>query len=233
MFLLPDLTPKEQSNLKRSSFYGLSREDFETHYRITRYNSFELSGAVAPAYDVSIKPEAGYQLTHYATADSDHQIPLIIASVSKPELFSTFFALAMLLAQSSKDSQLTISLRSTHTDPADPLVYTFNQKDPVAALSTISNFEDEIVADGFCGISVVAHDPLWQLTFDEHKILYIFSYHHDSSVEILERYGVPRNDGLQTICSAEHVHISSAHLSDRFNQLRDELRGDDRVRIAD
>ncbi len=211
-----------------SSFYGLNDEDIETHLRITRYSSFELTGAVAPSYDVEVKPEAGFQFINYSSSPDAIPAPGILASVSKPDLLDVFQDLLSIPAQNGApdalyDVIIVYSLRSEE----DPDRFIREQIELPELINAVESFSSLLLQDGYLEISVVCRDLDWRLTLDDHKLIFVLNEFLKPSYELLRSYGIPfiqPDADFKTISDAEHLHVSSDELLEEFERLCITLR---------
>lgn len=185
----------------------------------SRYGSFQLTDAVRPAPGVTVAPRQAYRIGLYRDQDASLRVPVLAASVSRELLFDVFLDLLEPLGQ-AVDIVLETShegLGANHKD-----LYRGHIDMPVLQ-SHLCEFENLLLNDGCTGFAAIAqHAPL-ELQFDEHKLL--IAYAHDLSAleAVMHRHHIPRDDRLQLISEAEHLHATEEHFREEFFQLSQRL----------
>ena len=89
--------------------------------------------------------------------------------------------------------------------------------------SVLWDYEDLLTNDGCSGIAVLNPSKQQEVQFDEHKILLVYGDPLDDFEGILESYGVQRQDEIQFITGAEHVHSSRDEYRDSFDLFRSRI----------
>jgi hypothetical protein len=89
--------------------------------------------------------------------------------------------------------------------------------------STLWDYEDLLLNDGCTGIAVLNPDVPQEVQFDEHKLLIVYGDPLDRFEQILIEHGVYRDDEINFISEAEHVHSSSETYSQQFRELQTNL----------
>lgn len=199
----------------KSSFASLNREEIETHIAIARYGSFQLTDAIRPSYDLRVLPEEGYARRLWRGPSGRAAIPVLAAMVSREKLLDLFFDLI-----SSLSCMVDVVLESSHYRQKGHTDYSREEIDLPILMSSLYDFEDILLNDGYFGIAVV--DPLKrvEIRFDEHKTLAIFGRDLDSFEKIFYSYHVPRCDKIRLISEEEHLHASASAFLTRLEELR-------------
>lgn len=206
----------------RSSFENLSEDQLETHLKISRYGKFTLTDAVRPSYDLQIVPQAGYRHDFYHDKESGIKIPVIMAAASREIVLDLFMDLLEPLGH-EVDVVLETShdRRGTHQD-----LYREDMDLPVLK-STLYDFEDLLLGDGCTGMAVLNPDIPMEVQLDEHKLLIMYGQELVDFEDILDDYGLCRNEEIKFITEAEHVHSSTDEFARYFEQLKFRLGIDD------
>lgn len=202
-----------------SSFERLSEEELEAHLGVARYGDFLLSEAVRPSYDLQVVPRQGYRHDAYRDDQNRTSVPVLMAAVSRDELFETFIDLLDPLG-SVVDVVLETSHHRDSTGHTD--LYREHIDAPVLK-SILYEFEDLLVNDGCTGLAVLNPDIPQEIQFDEHKLLILYGEKLRPYERILNGHGVACDDQMKFITEAEHVHSSSDVYARQFEELRTRL----------
>ena len=208
-----------------SSFENLSEEQLEAHMKISRYGEFLLTEAVRPAYDLQIVPTVGYRHEIYRDKDTGVDIPVLMISASREQLFDLFLDLLDPLG-----IEVDVVLETSHdreTRGHDDL-YREHIDMPVLK-STLCDYEEQILDDGCLGVAVLNPSIPLEVQFDEHKLLIIYGQDLTDFERILEQWDIPRRDDMRFLTEAEHVHSSSDEMARSFEELRYRLGLDERA----
>jgi hypothetical protein len=206
-----------------SSFEKLSEDELERHMRVSRYGEFLLTEAIRPSYDLKIVPTAGYRHDVYRDKASGVEIPVLMAAASREMLFDLFVDLLDPLGDS-----VDVVLETSHDRNGQGHCDLYREQMDLPVLkSTLYDFEDLLLDDGCAGIAVLNPQRPLEVQFDEHKLLIMYGQDLDEFVDLLEQSGIPRNEELQFITEAEHVHSSTEGFQDQFRQLAYRLGIDD------
>lgn len=206
-----------------TQFEQLSEEEIEAHLGVARYGDFVLTDAVRPSYDLQVVPSNGYRHDAYRDEQADVRVPVLMASVSRQEVFNVFMDLLDPLGN-VVDVVLETSHESKHAGHQD--LYR-EQIDMPVLKSILWEFEELLVNDGCTGIAVLnPHVPL-EVQFDEHKLLIVYGEELNAFEKILAFDKLPCHDGMKFITEAEHVHSSSERFIAEFEQLRSRLSLDE------
>lgn len=202
-----------------SSFEHLSEEELEAHLGVARYGSFLLTDAVRPSYNLQVVPSQGYRHDSYRDADNNATVPVLMAAVSKQQLFDTFLDLLDPLGP-VVDVVLETSHHRDRTGHDD--LYREHIDMPVLK-SILWDFEDLLVNDGCAGVAVLNPGIPQEVQFDEHKLLIVYGDELEGFERVLKERQVDCNDQLKFITEAEHVHSSSDRYAREFDELKTRL----------
>ncbi|HEX4129843.1 MAG TPA: hypothetical protein VHZ24_07355 [Pirellulales bacterium] len=206
-----------------SSFERLTEEELETHLSIVRYGEFVLTDAVRPSYDLQVLPRQGFRHDVYRDEQTRATVPVLMGAASSPHLFDLFLDLLDPLGHEVDVVLETSHHRDTrgHTD-----LYREHIDMPVLK-SILCDYEDLLLDDGCTGIAVLNAGIPLEVQLDEHKLLIVYGQNLKPFEEIMRRHNVPCHDQMKFITEAEHVHSSSDHFYDRFQELKSRLGIDD------
>ncbi|GIX04142.1 MAG: hypothetical protein KatS3mg114_0011 [Planctomycetaceae bacterium] len=70
------------------------------------------------------------------------------------------------------------------------------------------------------GIAVLNPQIPFEVQFDEHKLLIVYGEDLASFESVFDDYRVEPDDQLRFISEAEHIHSSSEHFGQRFEELK-------------
>jgi hypothetical protein len=199
-----------------SSFEHLSEEELETHLGVARYGSFTLTDAVRPSYDLKVIPSQGYRHDAYRDEETNNEVPVLMAAVSRERVFEAFMELIEPLG-GVVDTVLETSHNRASKGHQD--LYREHIDAPVLA-STLWDFEELLTHDGCTGIAVLNPSLPQEVQFDEHKLLIVYGNELGQYEELLKDRDVTRNDDIRFITEAEHVHSSSDQFAEQFEELR-------------
>jgi hypothetical protein len=199
-----------------SSFQRLSEEELESHLGVARYGSFLLTDAVRPSYDLQVVPTQGYRHDSYRDEQSHTTVPVLMAAVSKEELFETFMDLLDPLG-----SVVDVVLETSHNRDSHGHTDLYREHIDVPVLkSVLWEFEDLLVNDGCTGLAVLNPYVPQEIQFDEHKLLIIYGDALTEYEDVFRQRRVACDDQLKFITEAEHVHSSSDRYAQQFDELK-------------
>ena len=199
-----------------SSFDELTKEELETHLGVRRYGSFTLTEAVRPSYDLKVVPRQGYRHDVYHDKESNTDLPVVMAAASHENLFELFVELIEPLGQ-----VVDVVLETSHSRNGKGHVDLYREHmDMPVLMSTLWDFEELLTNDGCTGIAVLNPSIPQEVQFDEHKLLIVYGEDLKTYERVLQQYGVHRDDKLQFITEAEHVHSSSEDYLEQFEELK-------------
>ena len=201
------------------SFEAASEGELAAHLQVNQYDQFQLTDAVRPAMDLKIKPSQGYRHDTYIDEESHAKVPVIMAAASKEIVFPLFMNMISRLG-----TVVDVVLESSHNGTKAGHVDMYREHIDMPVLSSILwDFEDLLTNDGCTGIAVLNPRTPQEIQFEEHKLLIIYGSPLEPYEFTLEAHGLPARQDMQFITEAEHIHSSSEHYADRFNQLRTAL----------
>ena len=202
-----------------SSFEHLTEEELETHLGVKRYGRYTLTDAVRPSYDLKVVPQAGYRHDFYIDEETKTKVPVLMASASREILFDLFMEMVEPLG-----FEVDLVLETSHHRDSNGHQDLYREHIDMPVLkSTLWDYEDMLMNDGCTGIAVLNPALPQEVQFDEHKLIIVYGNPLDQYEEILERFGIRRDDKMKFITEAEHVHSSSAQYYDEFEPLMTKL----------
>jgi hypothetical protein len=199
-----------------SSFQHLTEEELESHLGVDRYGSFLLTDAVRPSYDLKVVPQQGFRHDTYRDDETRAHVPVLMASASKESLFELFLDLLEPLG-----SEVDVVLETSHSRQGRGHVDMYREHIDMPVLKSILwDYEELLLNDGCTGIAVLNPGIPQEVQFDEHKLLITYGRPLEAFEEILTSRRVYCDDKMKFITEAEHVHSSSDHFHQQFEQLR-------------
>lgn len=199
-----------------SDFERIPKVEFESHMSISDYDSFHLTGAVRPSFDLRVRPEEGFRYDRYVDEQSRTSIPVLMASVSAERVFETFIDLLTPLGD-----VVDVVLETSHQRGGGSHTDLYREQIDLPILkSFLYDFENLLLNDGCTGIAVLNPSIPVEVQFDEHKMLIIYAEDVEPFESILRRHDVQRNEAMRFLTEAEHVHTTRDEYYDRFKQLQ-------------
>ena len=212
---------QEESDISASSlssFDELTEDELEAHMRVASYGEFQLTDAVRPAYDLRVIPKQGYRHDVYEDPSSKTCVPVLMAAATRRRLFDIFIDLLEPLGPS-----VDVVLETSHHSESGHQDLYRQQIDMPVLKSILCEFEHLLMHDGCTGVAILNPNAPLEVQFDEHKLLIVYGSPLDAFADILERHAVPRDEGMQFITEAEHVHSSNEEYFAEFEDLRRRL----------
>ncbi len=202
-----------------SSFERLDEEELEAHLGVSRYGDFQLTEAVRPSYDLQVVPTQGYRHDAYHDEENHTRVPVLMAAVSREDLFDTFMDLLDPLG-----SVVDVVLETSHNRQRNGHQDLYREHIDMPVLKSILyEFEDLLLNDGCTGIAVLNPGIPQEVQFDEHKLLIVYGENLNDYEATFRQHRVACDDQMKFITEAEHVHSSSDHYSEEFEQLKTRL----------
>jgi hypothetical protein len=199
-----------------SSFDRLTEEELEAHLGVVRYGDFTLTGAVRPSYDLQVIPSQGFRHDVYHDEETKTNVPVLMGAASTEQLFEVFMELLDPLG-----SEVDVVLETSHNRENRGHVDLYREHIDLPVLKSILyDFEDLLVNDGCTGIAVLNPQAPHEVQFDEHKLLIVYGSNLREFERAFEDRRVRCNDQMKFITEAEHVHSSSDHYAEQFEQLK-------------
>ena len=217
--ILRSTGPEGTTNLEQAgSFEQLSDEELQAHLGINRYDSFLLTGAIRPSYDLQIVPRQGFRHDEYRDDASGAVVPVLMASATSPALMDLFLELIDPLGP-----VVDVVLETSHHAASGHQDLYREHIDIPVLKSALLEFEDLLLNDGCTGIAVVNPQKQQEVQFDEHKMLIAYGQPLQPFERILIDGDVYPDPELRFITEAEHVHSSSERFLDEFERLKSRL----------
>jgi hypothetical protein len=202
-----------------SSFEHLNEEELEAHLGVARYGAFTLTDAVRPSYDLQVVPCQGYRHDSYHDDQNQTNVPVLMGSVSREQLFEAFLDLLDPLG-----FVVDVVLETSHNRHNKGHVDLYREHIDMPVLkSTLWEFEDLLMNDGCTGLAVLNPDIPQEVQFDEHKLLIVYGEQLVDYEKIFGERDVICDEQLRFITEAEHVHSSSDTYAQQFEELKTRL----------
>jgi hypothetical protein len=182
------------------------------HLQKSRYGDFWLTDAIRPSLRQPVIPQAGYRIETYR--ENGLNIPVLAAAVSREKLFDTFLELV-----SQLDDVVDVILETSHDGSNLHRDLHREQIDLPVLQSHLCDYEDLLLHDGCTGIAVLSAGRPVEIQFDEHKLLIVYAEELEPFERALAGAGIPRNDDLKLITEGEHLHNTTPHYLNQFEQL--------------
>jgi hypothetical protein len=202
-----------------SSFERLSEEALESHLAVARYGDFDLTDAVRPSYDLQVVPREGYRHDRYQDEQNHSHVPVLMASISRPQLFDTFMEL---LDPLGFTVDVVLETSHNHHNKGHSDLYREHIDLPVLK-SVLWEYEELLLNDGCTGLAVLNPEMPQEVQFDEHKLLIVYGDQLQEYENILRERSVGCNEQIRFITEAEHVHSSSDVYARGFEELQTRL----------
>jgi len=210
------VSSRDESSHPGSSFDQLSQEELEAHLQVNRYGDFLLTGAVRPSFDLEIVPREGFRHDVYQDEEDNRQVPVVMAAVSKERLFELFLDLLDPLGET-----VDVVLETSHHRQGDGHQDLYREQMDLPVLKSILwDYEDLLLNDGCTGLAVLNPRIPREVQFDEHKLLIMYSDDLKPFERLLRANRLPCQENLKFLTEAEHIHSSSDHYFDQFEELK-------------
>ena len=199
-----------------SSFERLSEDELEAHLGVNRYGNFVLTDAVRPSYDLDVVPSAGFRHDVFRDESARQDVPVLMATASREQLFETFLELLDPLGP-----VVDVVVETSHDYSATGHQDLYREHIDAPILQSILwDFEDMLVNDGCTGIAVFNPSIPQEVQFDEHKLLIIYGKELREYESILIDAHLNCREDMQFITEAEHVHSTNDEYIQRFEELK-------------
>ena len=206
----------DATGIDPSCFDQLSENQLEDHLDVARYGNFLLTDAVRPSFDLKVVPSQGYRYDAYRDADSDTQVPVVMASTSKEIVFELFMEMIEPLGE-----VVDVVLETSHQQQGQEHSDLYREHIDMPVLkSTLWDYEDLLTNDGCTGIAVLNPGIPQEVQFDEHKLVIMYGKPLDSFESVLKSYSVHCQNEMKFITESEHVHSSNDDYCERFEELK-------------
>jgi hypothetical protein len=219
LFNQPTPSPPPKNTEPFGSFNSATGDQIDAHLQVNQYDQFELTEAVRPAMDLKIRPSQGYRHDTYVDEETNAKVPVIMAAASKQTLFPLFMSMIQRLG-----TVVDVVLESSHDAGSGGHVDMYREHIDMPVLTSVLwDFEDLLLNDGCTGIAVLNPNTPQEIQFEEHKLLIVYGSPLEPYEFTLESHGVTERENMKFITEAEHIHSSSDHYTNRFNELRTAL----------
>lgn len=211
---------------RKSSFAGLTAEQLNEHLKRDQYGGFRLTDAVRPAYDLKVVPKTGFRYAVYQDEEEKMRVPVIMASVSKEDIFNVFMEILDLFPGSSTTGAVLETSHSANIEDsgADRQEFYRDSIDLPVLKSILldEDFRNILLDDGCTGIAILNADPMLELQLEEHKLLIVYGWPaiEDELLEVFKKYGVKEDPEMEFITDAEHIHNSDDEYIAVFERLK-------------
>jgi hypothetical protein len=185
------------------------------HLRVDRYGAFWLTAAIRPSLDCQVTPRQGFRVQTYRDAKAGFKVPVLAAAISREQLFDVFLDLLNPLGD-----VVDVVLETSHeTDGGNHRDLFREQIDLPILKSHCCDFEDLLLHDGCTGLAALSALGPMEVQFDEHKLLVVYAADMQPFIEVLEGYGIARDDNMKLITEGEHLHSTDPSYRDEFDQF--------------
>lgn len=196
-----------------------SSTQLDNHLRVARYGSFLLTDAIRPAFDLSVVPSAGWRKDNYRDAETQIDVPVIMAAQSREKLFELFLDLLDPLGD-----EVDVVLETSHDCDLGRHDDLYRESIEMPVLKSILyDYEELLLNDGCTGIAVLNPQIPMEVQFDEHKLLMMYGHDLAPFQEVLQEHGLQSSATLRFITEAEHIHSSTDDHYRAFNELSFQL----------
>jgi hypothetical protein len=193
----------------------VNAEKLTVHLQVDHYGDFWLTEAIRPSLDLQIIPQQGFRIDIYKDDKAGIEVPVLVAAVSREQLFDVFLDLLDPLGES-----VDVVLETSHADnSAEHQDLHREQIDLPVLKSHCCDYEELLLHDGCTGMAVISDNGPMEVQFDEHKLLVIYAQDLEPFERVLRQAGIERNDELKLITEGEHMHSTEPHFADLFEQL--------------
>jgi len=199
-----------------SSFQQLSDDQLEAHLGVSQYGNFALTDAVRPSYDLEIVPSAGFRHDVYRDDSSRQNVPVLMASASRDQLFDTFMEL---LEPLGPVVDVVVETSHDYASTGHQDLYREHIDMPILQ-SILWDFEDMLINDGCTGIAVLNPNIPQEVQLDEHKLLIVYSNQLCDYESIFIDEGLRCREEMQFVTEAEHVHSTNDDYIQQFEELK-------------
>jgi hypothetical protein len=184
------------------------------HLRRDRYGDFLLTDAVRPSVDLAVVPREGYRRERFK--EEGMTVNRLVAAVSRERLFDTFLALIEPLGP-----VVDVVIEDSHNAEAEDQVRDLWREgvDLPVLMSYFCEHEELLLNDGCTGLAVLNRKRTVEVVWDEHKLFYVHANKLGRFRRILEEMGIQRDDNLQVISEADHLHSTHVRYETELEQL--------------
>jgi hypothetical protein len=190
-------------------------EKLSAHLQVDRYGDFWLTEAVRPSLDLQVIPRQGFRVGVYRDAKAKLEVPVLVAAISREQLFDTFLDLLDPLGE-----VVDVVVETSHrADGGSHQDLHREQIDLPVFKSYCCDFEELLLNDGCTGVAVISNGGPMEVQFDEHKLLIVYARDLTPFRRILESADVGHDSKLKLITESEHFHSTDPQFIQQFEQL--------------
>jgi len=185
------------------------------HLQVDRYGDFWLTEAIRPSLDLQVVPRQGFRIDTYRDVRAGIEVPVLVAAVSREQLFDLFLDLLDPLGP-----VVDVVLETSHaSEGASHQDLYREQIDLPIFKSYCCDFEELLLNDGCTGVAVIGTAGPMEVQFDEHKLLVVYARDLEPFEAVVRQAGVPRDDPMKLITEGEHLHSSEPRHAAHFEQF--------------
>lgn len=193
----------------------MNPEQLAAHLQTDHYGDFWLTDAVRPAFNLPIVPRQGYRRETFADKKAGFQVPVLVAAVSRENLFDLFLDLLEPLGE-----VVDVVLETSHESDGQKHLDLFREDIDLPVLkSHCYDFEEMLLNDGCAGMAVLSKAAPIEIQFDEHKLLVIYAQDLEPFEEILKNHDIRPDTNLKLITEGEHLHSTDPAFRGQFDQF--------------
>jgi len=190
-------------------------EKLAAHLQVDHYGDFWLTEAIRPSLDLQIVPREGFRVGVYRDAKASLEVPVLIAAISREQLFDVFLNLLDALGE-----VVDVVVETSHESQGGAHQDLIREQiDLPVFKSYCCDFEDLLLNDGCTGVAVIGTGGPMEVQFDEHKLLVVYAQDLNPFIHVLLQAGIPHDDEIKFITEGEHLHSTEPEHVEVFEQF--------------
>jgi hypothetical protein len=190
-------------------------QNLAEHVQVDQYGDFRLTDAIRPSLELEVVPREGYRVDMYRDDKAKLEVPVLVASLSRENLFDLFLELLDPLGET-----VDVVLETSHDSEAPEHRDLYREGiDLPVFKSHCCDFEDLLLHDGCTGVAVISSGAPMEVQFDEHKLLVVYARDLRPFEKVLKQAGIPRDDKMRLITESEHLHSTEPRYASQFEQF--------------
>lgn len=202
--------PRERTMGTRDTVYAW-RQSVLPFHALSR--PLGLTPAIRLADNGNTRPlREGYRHQYYHDAHHE-KIPMLIAAISYPRLFSAFLSLSDLLGP-TVDFILESSLPQISEQR-----FMREQIDLSVLQSVLWDYENLLMGDGHTGVAILNQDKSLELQLDEHKLVAVYGESFQPIETVLAEWQIPVDERMVLITEQPHQHGTSDEFPELFERF--------------
>ncbi len=206
--------PREWTMGTQSEVYAWRQSAFLASSSLVSSRPLVLPPAIRLANSGNSRPlYEGYRRQFYHDDVHHEKIPMLIAAISSPRLFSAFLSLSDLLGP-TVDVILESSLPL-----AEESQYLREQIDLPVLQSILWDYEDLLMGDGHTSVAILNQDRSLELQLDEHKLIAVYSESFQAIETALSEWQIPVDEQLTLVTEQPHQHGTSDEFPELFEKF--------------